>query len=125
MSYMEGKYYWHTRAIKPEEYAIAMHDLGEPEQPGQQRSGQLDGLYPLERHLAVLPEEDALAQLDLVGCDAEAGEAPREPVRAGHDADGREHEEQGDERVGDERLRGVVGAAVGEAAPSHLLIFLR
>jgi transketolase len=31
VSYMEGKYYWHTRAIKPEEYAIAMHDLGEPE----------------------------------------------------------------------------------------------
>jgi transketolase len=31
VSYMEGRYYWHTRAIKPEEYAIAMRDLGEPE----------------------------------------------------------------------------------------------
>ena len=31
VSYMEGHYYWHTRAIKPEEYAIAMRDLGEPE----------------------------------------------------------------------------------------------
>ena len=30
VSYMEGRYYWHTRAIKPEEYAIAMSDLGEP-----------------------------------------------------------------------------------------------
>jgi transketolase len=31
VSYMEGRYYWHTRAIKPEEYAIAMQDLGEPD----------------------------------------------------------------------------------------------
>lgn len=31
VSYMEGRYYWHTRAIKPEELAIAMRDLGEPE----------------------------------------------------------------------------------------------
>ena len=31
VSYMEGRYYWHTRAIKPEEFAIAMRDLGEPE----------------------------------------------------------------------------------------------
>jgi transketolase len=30
VSYMEGHYFWHTRAIKPEEFAIAMADLGEP-----------------------------------------------------------------------------------------------
>ncbi len=30
VSYMEGRYFWHTRAIKPEEFAIAMRDLGEP-----------------------------------------------------------------------------------------------
>jgi transketolase len=30
VSYMEGHYYWHTRAISPEELAIAMSDLGEP-----------------------------------------------------------------------------------------------
>ncbi len=30
VSYMEGRYFWHTRAIKPEEFAIAMADLGEP-----------------------------------------------------------------------------------------------
>jgi transketolase len=30
VSFMEGHYFWHTRAIKPEEYAIAMRDLGEP-----------------------------------------------------------------------------------------------
>jgi transketolase len=30
VSYMEGHYYWHTRIIKPEEFAIAMADLGEP-----------------------------------------------------------------------------------------------
>ncbi len=30
VSFMEGHYYWHTRAIKPEEYATAMADLGEP-----------------------------------------------------------------------------------------------
>ncbi|MEI7745643.1 MAG: transketolase [Chloroflexota bacterium] len=29
VSYMEGRYFWHTRAIKPEEFAIAMADLGE------------------------------------------------------------------------------------------------
>ncbi len=30
VSYMEGHYFWHTRAISPEELAIAMADLGEP-----------------------------------------------------------------------------------------------
>jgi transketolase len=30
VSYMEGHYYWHTRAIKPEEFETAMADLGEP-----------------------------------------------------------------------------------------------
>jgi transketolase len=30
VSYMEGHYYWHTRAISPEELATAMVDLGEP-----------------------------------------------------------------------------------------------
>jgi transketolase len=33
VSFMEGHYYWHTRAIKPEEFAIAMSDLGEPPEP--------------------------------------------------------------------------------------------
>ncbi len=31
VSFMEGRYFWHTRAIKPEEYAQAMRDLGEPD----------------------------------------------------------------------------------------------
>jgi transketolase len=30
VSYMEGHYFWHTRAIKDEELAIALRDLGEP-----------------------------------------------------------------------------------------------
>jgi len=30
VSFMEGHYFWHTRAIKPEELAQAMADLGEP-----------------------------------------------------------------------------------------------
>lgn len=30
VSYMEGRYFWHTRAIKPEEFEIAMAELGEP-----------------------------------------------------------------------------------------------
>jgi transketolase len=30
VSFMEGRYYWHTRVIKPEEFAQAMADLGEP-----------------------------------------------------------------------------------------------
>jgi transketolase len=30
VSFMEGHYYWHTRIIKPEEFATAMADLGEP-----------------------------------------------------------------------------------------------
>jgi transketolase len=29
VSFMEGRYYWHTRIIKPEEFAVAMADLGE------------------------------------------------------------------------------------------------
>ena len=30
VSFMEGHYFWHTRTIKPDEFAIAMADLGEP-----------------------------------------------------------------------------------------------
>lgn len=30
VSFMEGRYFWHTRVIKPEEFAQAMSDLGEP-----------------------------------------------------------------------------------------------
>ena len=30
VSFMEGHYFWHTRTIKPEEFAMAMADLGEP-----------------------------------------------------------------------------------------------
>ena len=30
VSFMEGRYFWHTRAIKPEEFETAMRDLGEP-----------------------------------------------------------------------------------------------
>jgi transketolase len=30
VSFMEGRYYWHTRPIMPEEFARAMADLGEP-----------------------------------------------------------------------------------------------
>ena len=31
VSFMEGHYFWHTRAIKPEEFEAAMAELGEPE----------------------------------------------------------------------------------------------
>jgi transketolase len=34
VSYMEGHYYWHTRAISPEELTAAMADLGEPAPAG-------------------------------------------------------------------------------------------
>lgn len=30
VSFMEGHYFWHTRLIKPDEFATAMADLGEP-----------------------------------------------------------------------------------------------
>ncbi|MGH2406546.1 MAG: transketolase [Candidatus Limnocylindrales bacterium] len=30
VSFMEGKFFWHTRILKPEEYAMAMAELGEP-----------------------------------------------------------------------------------------------
>ena len=35
VSFMEGHYFWHTRAIKPEEFATAMADLGEPLPAGE------------------------------------------------------------------------------------------
>jgi transketolase len=35
VSFMEGHYFWHTRAIKPEELAQAMADLGEPLPAGE------------------------------------------------------------------------------------------
>jgi transketolase len=31
VSFMENRYYWHTRLLKPEEFAQAMVELGEPE----------------------------------------------------------------------------------------------
>jgi len=30
VSFMEGHWYWHTRAVKPDELAQAMRELGEP-----------------------------------------------------------------------------------------------
>lgn len=33
VSFMEGKFFWHTRLIKPEEFAQAMAELGEPLPP--------------------------------------------------------------------------------------------
>jgi len=38
VSFMEGHYYWHTRPIKPEEFATAMADLGEPVAPANGES---------------------------------------------------------------------------------------
>ena len=35
VSFMEGHYYWHTRVIKPDEYATALADLGEPLPAGE------------------------------------------------------------------------------------------
>ncbi len=35
VSFMEGHYFWHTRPIKPEEFAIAMADLGESLETGE------------------------------------------------------------------------------------------
>jgi transketolase len=35
VSFMEGHYFWHTRAIKPEEYAQALAELGEPVPTGE------------------------------------------------------------------------------------------
>jgi len=39
VSFMEGHYYWHTRPIKPEEFAIAMADLGEPVEAARAEGG--------------------------------------------------------------------------------------
>lgn len=33
VSFMEDKFYWHTRILKPEEFAQAMAELGEPVEP--------------------------------------------------------------------------------------------
>jgi transketolase len=38
VSFMEGHWFWHTRAIKPEEFAAAMAELGEPP-PDAEREG--------------------------------------------------------------------------------------
>lgn len=35
VSFMEGHWYWHTRAITPEDLATAMRELGEPEPAGE------------------------------------------------------------------------------------------
>lgn len=41
VSFMEGRYYWHTRILKPEEFEQAMRELGEPadEEAGQGSAG--------------------------------------------------------------------------------------
>jgi transketolase len=38
VSFMEGHWFWHTRAIKPEEYEAAMVELGEPRPPAEEAS---------------------------------------------------------------------------------------
>jgi transketolase len=35
VSFMEGQYSWHAKVIKPEEYATAMAELGEPRPPAE------------------------------------------------------------------------------------------
>jgi len=35
VSFMEDKFYWHTRILSPEEYAAAMAELGEPVTPAE------------------------------------------------------------------------------------------
>lgn len=39
VSFMEGHYFWHTRAIKPDEYAAAMAQLGEATPPADAPPG--------------------------------------------------------------------------------------
>ena len=86
-------------------------DPGEAECAGQQRAGQLDRLHPLEPHLAVLPEERALAQLDLAAADPEAGEPPAQPVDQGDDPEEERQRDQREQRVGDRLLERVTPAS--------------
>ena len=39
VSFMEGHYYWHTRALTPDEFSTAMADLGEPVPGGAGSNG--------------------------------------------------------------------------------------
>ena len=88
--------------------ARRLHDHpGQPEQPCEQRPRQLDGLHPLQAHLPVLAEQDALAQLDLATTDAEAGEAPAHPVDPGDHPEEERERGEGDERVGHRLLERV------------------
>ena len=93
--------------------ARGLHDHpGQPERPGEQRAGQLDGLHALEADLPVLTEEHALAQLDLAATDAEAGEAPADPVdQRDHAEEDHEHGE-GPQGVGDRLLERVAATGV-------------
>jgi transketolase len=45
VSFMEGHWFWHTRAIKPEEFEAAMAELGEPtgSEPGGTPAGATGG----------------------------------------------------------------------------------
>ena len=98
-------------------------DLGEPEEPGEDRPRELDGLHPLEGHLTVLAEQHSLAQLHLTCSDPEPGEPPRHVVAEGDHGDEQQHGQQADEGVGDEGLGRVadVGRVVvdAEAGPVH------
>jgi len=40
VSFMEDRYFWHTRIIKPDEFAQAMHELGEPAEQGSTGSAE-------------------------------------------------------------------------------------
>ncbi len=85
-------------------------DPGEPERPGQQRPRQLDGLHPLEPHLALLAEQHALPQLDLGGLDPEPREAPADPVDQGDQPEEEDQPDQGQQRVRDRLLEGLAPA---------------
>ena len=90
-------------------------DPGQTEGPGEERPGELDRLHALEPHLAVLPEEHALAELDLPPTDPEPREAPAHPVDEGHDREEGHDDREREHRVPDGLLDGALRAdTVGE-----------
>ena len=97
--------------------AGGLHDHpGQAEEAREDRAGQLDGLNPLEAHLAVLAEEHPAAKLDLSPAHPESGEAPRDPVDRGNPGDEDDERQQREERVGDHLLeRPVVTVLTLEA----------
>ena len=97
-------------------------ELGEPEQAGDQRLDHVDGLQPIEAHLALLPEQHAAVQVQDIAGDPVAGGPPRQH-RPQHDGPDEHRGKSADGERGGRRVVRPAGDLPAVREPlQHLLL---